>query len=1528
MPSCRVGIPILLSMKTQYKTTKDQGSTESRLTRLSRFVLALAIYASLSPQVCRGDTIVNLDATQLPAGPLVTWPNTGTLPGDFTSAGTVVPAVTNVAGVNTVYFLGGTTGPDGTHYIGPAAPLSVTGSNSRSVEAWIYNPNGQDEETVFGWGRRGGPDGSNVSFNHGNNAAFGAVGHWGAPDIGWNGQITFNNWSYIVYTWDNASRVTRVYRDGVQVNSESNILLNTHAVSTTGSPLQFRVARQNEGNGTASPVGVGEIAIARVRVHDAALSPVTIRGTYFKEACQFVPPGGGPLPCADNDNDGIPNWYEAMFPACLNPDSGSDAALDCDTDGLGNLQEYQNGTLADNADTDADGVNDGAEVNRQVGGTPAPTSPVNPDTDADSLTDLAESGTGVYNSPTDTGSDPLKRDTDGDGISDPVEVRFAPCLNPNISSDALADCDSDGLNNQQELQRGTSPTNPDSDGDTITDGAEVNRMVGGSPAPTNPLNPDTDGDALRDNVETNTGTYTSPTDTGTDPLRTDSDGDTYTDGTEVRRGSNPTDAASLPDLSTPLIKLDATTLTPGPLGTWQNTGLLPGNFVAGGTTPQVTIIQNIPGVTLDGGNPNGGHYTGPGTPEWICGTNSRTIEAWIYNPAAADEETTFSWGRRGGPNGSNMSFNHGLNAAFGAVGHWGGGPDMSWGAPSNVVQGRWTYVAYTYNEFTRVKSAYSEGRLANSETNATPLNTFVLSSLNVPLPFRVGAQNEANGNPTAPLRGSMTIARIRVWEVALSQSALQSKFALEAEEFGQDDRDGDGIPTWYERLYPFLDPTNSADAANDQDSDGLTNLEEYQVNTEPNDPDTDDDGLTDTAEVRRTVNGNPAPTNPRRADTDQDGLRDNVETGTGTYVSASDTGSDPLLADTDADGFADGQEAVHREVNNDGSDPNNGSITPDFEFSPPVAIINLDATGLNAGPLATWPNTGALPGDFGAAGAPAVARLDNVNGVTLNGTDDFYSGPITPVYMAGANSRTVEAWIYNPVAAGEENIFAWGRRGGPDGSNCSFNHGTDPTFGAVGHWGAGPDLGWNGNITTGRWTHVAYTFDRASQAVRVYRDGVEANNEIVTNINTHAVNTIGNGLLFRVGCQNEPNGDATPNLRGSMTIARIRVYDEALSAGEIAAQRDADAGFFFRCPVAQSQSVQTDQRTAVSITLSASDPQNDPLTYSIVTPPSHGTLSGTPPNLTYTPSPTDCIGTDSFTFVANDGSPQCDSAVGTVSISVLCNNCPVAGSQAVSVQAGSSVVINLSYSDPDGDPLTVSLTTPPAHGSFDLNSSTYTPDPQYAGADSFTFTVNDGLCSASGTVSITIVAPPVCVARVLPEDCAFADESATYVISLNETDACIVLDGSGSFSPSGSPLQYWWVQDNTNIFATTAITTNCLPLGCHAISLLVSDGTYSCRSDLNICVVTPGEAVSLAIDLVDNADIGRKNKRPLIASLKAAMSSFDRGSHTSGLNQLNAFKNKVRAQISRENPAAAQAFTDSVQRIIDAIHCGAANQGE
>jgi Bacterial Ig domain len=84
-------------------------------------------------------------------------------------------------------------------------------------------------------------------------------------------------------------------------------------------------------------------------------------------------------------------------------------------------------------------------------------------------------------------------------------------------------------------------------------------------------------------------------------------------------------------------------------------------------------------------------------------------------------------------------------------------------------------------------------------------------------------------------------------------------------------------------------------------------------------------------------------------------------------------------------------------------------------------------------------------------------------------------------------------------------------------------------------------------------------------------------------------------------------------------------------------------------PTATAQSVTTPEDTPVGITLAGTDQDGDSLSYRIVSPPSHGTLSGTAPNITYAPAP-GYTGPDSFTFTVNDG--QLDVPTAVVSITV------------------------------------------------------------------------------------------------------------------------------------------------------------------------------------------------------------------------------------------------------------------------------------
>ena len=197
-----------------------------------------------------------------------------------------------------------------------------------------------------------------------------------------------------------------------------------------------------------------------------------------------------------------------------------------------------------------------------------------------------------------------------------------------------------------------------------------------------------------------------------------------------------------------------------------------------------------------------------------------------------------------------------------------------------------------------------------------------------------------------------------------------------------------------------------------------------------------------------------------------------------------------------------------------------------------------------------WENR-AGTGDFYAVGTPTyVANVESsgVAGVRFNPESPFtdaYEGPATTADLHGGNDRSIEVWAYNPALADEETLVAWGRRGGPDGSNMSFNYGANGTYGAVGHWGS-PDMGWSGNPAAGQWHYLVYTYDGVNTA-RVYADGVLKTTENVGALNTHA------DLPVRLAAQANTTGtdfDLGQALSGY--LAMVRVHTGKLSDLDVA----------------------------------------------------------------------------------------------------------------------------------------------------------------------------------------------------------------------------------------------------------------------------------------------------------------------------------------------------------------------------------------
>ena len=191
----------------------------------------------------------------------------------------------------------------------------------------------------------------------------------------------------------------------------------------------------------------------------------------------------------------------------------------------------------------------------------------------------------------------------------------------------------------------------------------------------------------------------------------------------------------------------------------------------------------------------------------------------------------------------------------------------------------------------------------------------------------------------------------------------------------------------------------------------------------------------------------------------------------------------------------------------------------------------------------------------------------------------------------------------------------------------------------------------------------------------------------------------------------------------------------------------------------------------------------DPLSYTVVSGPSHGTLTafdGSTGAFTYAPA-AGYSGPDAFTFRASDGTA--DSNTATVSITVTANNhSPVArnDSGVTAEDTPVAVAVLANDTDPDGDALTVSAVTQPAHGTVAINADgtvTYTPAADFHGTDAFTYTADDGH-GGTDTATVALTVRSVNDAPVANDADFSIDEDTALRGRLTATD------------PDGRPLTY------------------------------------------------------------------------------------------------------------------------------------------
>jgi hypothetical protein len=195
------------------------------------------------------------------------------------------------------------------------------------------------------------------------------------------------------------------------------------------------------------------------------------------------------------------------------------------------------------------------------------------------------------------------------------------------------------------------------------------------------------------------------------------------------------------------------------------------------------------------------------------------------------------------------------------------------------------------------------------------------------------------------------------------------------------------------------------------------------------------------------------------------------------------------------------------------------------------------------------------------------------------------------------------------------------------------------------------------SYNNGQWHYAVLTNDGST--LRLYVDGVE-----VATKSTGGASPESSGTKpVRVGA----NSRVTPP--GNFftgDVDEVRVWNDDLTAQQAG---NAFAGTDFTVgkqvlhlpfgnnspPVANNQAVNVIKNTPTQITLTATDPNNDPLTYTAGIPQQGGSLNPAggpgPAVRTYTPPNPNYLGPDSFTFTANDGTVNSNTA--TVSINVI-----------------------------------------------------------------------------------------------------------------------------------------------------------------------------------------------------------------------------------------------------------------------------------
>ncbi|WP_341495961.1 Ig-like domain-containing protein [Photobacterium damselae subsp. damselae] len=561
------------------------------------------------------------------------------------------------------------------------------------------------------------------------------------------------------------------------------------------------------------------------------------------------------------------------------------------------------------------------------------------------------------------------------------------------------------------------------------------------------------------------------------------------------------------------------------------------------------------------------------------------------------------------------------------------------------------------------------------------------------------------------------------------------------------DVDGDNLT-----FKPGSDPTNGSVTVN---PDGSW---EYVPNPDFNGEDSftvvvdDGNGGTDTITV--TVNVTPVNDAPVGENVSAETQEDTAVTG---QLTATDVDGDSLTFKP-------------------GSDPTNGSVT-----------VNPDGS---------WeyvPNT-----DFNGEDSFTVV-VDDGNG----GTDTItVTVNVTPVNDAPVGE--------NVTTETQEEIAVTGQLTATDvdGDNLTFKPGSDPTNGSVtvnpdGSWEYVPNPDFNGEDS---FTVVVDDGNGGSDTITVTVNvtpvndapvgedvSVETQEETAVSGQLTATDVDGDNLTFKPG-SNPANGQVTVNADGSWEYVpnpdfngedSFTVVVDDGNGGTDTITVTVNVTPVNDAPVGEDVSAETQEDTAVTGQLTATDVDGDNLTFKPGTNPENGSVTiNADGSWEYVPNP-DFNGEDSFTVLVDDGNGGTDTITVTVNVTPV-NDAPVGENVTTETQEETAVSGQLTATDADGDNLTFKPGTNPENGQVIVNADgswEYVPNPDFNGEDSFTVVVDDGNGSID-TITVTVNVTPVNDAPIGDDVSAETQEETAVSGQLTATD----VDGDNlTFKPETNP---------------------------------------------------------------------------------------------------------------------------------------------